>query len=456
VKRECYKILENYANYITGIMSPEEKQEAIKANVVPAWLPSLIAVLTGDKRINLRIDNGVLTISKPSKRHRNIIKSAGFSVALDATKTKSDYALALGVSPKNILEVAEIKRDVQNLTIHIIKGMGRGGKQRRDGLQDRINIGIKAIAQRHQGQNIGLIDHKSAMDNYQDLVALLKLGYWYRDTRGSNQFLDTQAMISVGRPCPNLGQVAAEYQNLMGYSPAPDKLTGHYGQWVNRKIQSELIQDVGRLRAHLRPTEELHSYLVADLDEVTISAIRLAYPTAIVITEDVYDIAPEAASKGVQTERGIITALFKSIKAGATATIDQVAEGLGITPGGVSKSLKDRLGIGFRAVKKSLLLLYSSLNNKSKLSELDSDSLYIANEYLPGVVADLERGDITPADVVAEIITTAKAFGERQFRHILAATPIPILCKMLGAVLRFIPPKILTELIPISPQPTPA
>jgi len=50
------------------------------------------------------------------------------------------------------------------------------------------------------------------------------------------------------------------------------------------------------------------------------------------------------------------------------------------------------------------------------------------------------------------MITTAKAFGERQFRHILAATPIPILCKLLGAVLRFVPPKILTELIPISPQ----
>jgi hypothetical protein len=191
--------------------------------------------------------------------------------------------------------------------------------------------------------------------------------------------------------------------------------------------------------------------LVADFDDDTISALRLAYPTATVIIEDIYDIAPGAASKGVQTERGIIEALWSSVKSGVVATIDDIAEQLRITKGGVSKNLKDRLGIGFREVKKSLLLLYRAINNKSKLSELDSDALYIALEYLPNVVRDLERGDTTPADVIFEMITTAKAFGERQFRHILAATPITTLCKLLGAVLRFVPQKLLSELIPISP-----
>jgi hypothetical protein len=450
LKNECYKILENYAKFINGLQTPEEKQQAIKDNIIPSWLPALFDCLLGNKRINLSINNGKLTITKLSKRHRNIIKGAGFSIALDATKSKQDYALSLGISSDEILEVSEVKQDTPNLTIHIVKGTGQGGKQRRDGKQDKYTIAVNAIAQRHQGQNIGVIDHKSAIDSYQDLGH--KLGYWYRDTRGSNQFLDTQAMISIGRPCPNLGQVAAEYQTLTGYSPTPDKRTGRYGGWVNRKIKAELIQDVGRLRAHLRPDEQLHSYLVADLDDDTISATRLAYPTATVIIEDIYDIAPGAASKGVQTERGIIEALWSSVKSGVVATIDDIAEQLGITKGGVSKNLKDRLGIGFREVKKSLLLLYRAINNKSKLSELDSDALYIALEYLPNVVRDFERGDTTPADVIFEMITTAKAFGERQFRHILAATPIPILCKLLGAVLRFVPPKILTELIPISPQ----
>jgi hypothetical protein len=200
----------------------------------------------------------------------------------------------------------------------------------------------------------------------------------------------------------------------------------------------------------------LHSYLIADWDDDTISALRLAYPTATVIIEDIYDIAPGAASKGVQTERGIVEALWTSVKSGAVATIDTIAQAVGITKGGISKCLKDRLGIGFGVVKKSLLLLYRAINNKSKLSELDDDAQYIANEYLPNIVADLENGHITPADVVVEIITTAKAFGERQFRHILAATPIPILCKLFGAVLRFVPKKLLTELTPISPQLTTA
>jgi hypothetical protein len=196
----------------------------------------------------------------------------------------------------------------------------------------------------------------------------------------------------------------------------------------------------------------LHSYLIADWDDDTISALRLAYPTATVVIEDVYDIAPEAASKGVQTERGIINAIWAAIKSGATATITQIAEALGITPGGVSYTVKHRLGIGFKALTKILVLLLEAINSKTKISDLDSDSLYIATEYLPNVIADFEQGATTAADVVVEVITTAKAFGDRQFRHILAATPIPILCKLLGAVLRFIPPKLLTELIPITPH----
>jgi hypothetical protein len=410
-------------------------------------LPALFDCLTGNKRVNSRIDNSKLTITKLSKRHRNIIKGAGFSIALDATKSKQDYALSLGISSDEILEVSEVKQDTPNLTIHIVKGTGQGGKQRRDGKQDKYKIAVNAIAQRHQGRNIGVIDHKSAVANYQDLGH--KLGYWHKDTRGSNQFLNTQVMVSVGSPCPNLGQVAAEYQTLTGYSFTPDKRTGRYGDWVKRKIKAELIQYGGRLRAHLRPTEELHCYFVADLDDDTLSAIRLAYPTATIIIEDIYDIAPEAASKGVQTERGIINAVWAAIKSGATATINQIAEGLGITPGGVSYTVKHRLGIGFRALTKILVLLLEGINSKTKISDLDDDALYIATEYLPNVIADFEQGATTAADVVVEVITTAKAFGERQFRHILAATPIPILCKLLGAVLRFVPQKILSELIPI-------
>ncbi len=253
LRDECYKLSENYAQYISGIQSPEEKQQAIKDNIIPSWLPALIDCLTGNKRINLSINNGKLTINKLSKRHRNIIKGAGFSIMLDATKTRQDYALSLGISPDEILEVAEVKQSTPNLTIHIINGL-KASKQRRDTMQRRIGFGLSAIATRHQGQQIGLIDNKSAMDNYQDLGH--KLGYWYRDTRGSNQFLDTQVMVSIGRPCPNLGQVAAEYQTLTGFCPTPNKLTGRYGGWVNRKIKAELIQYAGRLRAHLRPTEE--------------------------------------------------------------------------------------------------------------------------------------------------------------------------------------------------------
>ncbi|MFM6398438.1 MAG: hypothetical protein ACKPFF_17330, partial [Planktothrix sp.] len=168
-------------------------------------------------------------------------------------------------------------------------------------------------------------------------------------------------------------------------------------------------------------------------------AIRLAYPTATVTIDDIYDIAPEAASKGTQTERGIIQTLYSLMQSGSKGTIEEVADKQGITKGGVSKCLSERLGMGFRALKKCLLLLLEAINNKSKLSVLEQDSLFIAKEYLPNVVKDLEDGQIDHADVVTEIITTSEAFGEREFKEILAQTPIPTLCKLLGAVLQLMP-----------------
>lgn len=437
--KDCYKLLENYSKYINGLQTPQEKQEAIKANVITAWLVALLEAICGNKLINLRIDNGKLIITKRSKRHRNIVNGAGFSIALDATQSKNDYALSLGINPDEILEVSEIKQDTPNLKIITVDGLGTCGKQRRETMQERIDKTISAVMAKHQGQNIGLIDHKSVMANSYQNLTQTKQGYHYRDTRGSNQFLGCQVLIIVGRPCPNLGQVAGEYQTLTGYCPKPDNLIERYGQWVNHKIQAELIQGVGRLRAHLRPGEDLTIYLIADLDEDTKSAIRLAYPTATFTTEDVYGIAPEAASKGVQTMRGIIAAMFTSLKSGVNLTIEQVAEMVGKAKSTITFTLKDRLGMGFKAIKHILVLLLEAINSKTKLSVLSEDCLYIANEYLPGVIADLENGDITPADVVVEMVTTAKAFGDKEFKDILAATPVTTLCKLLGAVAHFVP-----------------
>lgn len=448
LKKECYKIFENYEKYLNSLDTPQQKQAAIKANIIPSWLPILIDCVTGNKRINLRINNGKLMITKLAKRHRNIIKNAGFSIALDATQSKEDYAFSLGINPNEILEVREVQRCTPNLHIHLIKGLGNCGKQRRDTQQQRIRIGIEAIAKIHkeQGHNIGLIDHKSAIEHYQDLVDDLKLGYWHRDTRGSNQFLNTQSLISIGRPVPNLGGIGAEYQILGGWVNCPEKLIGQYGQWVNRKITSELIQDVSRLRAHLRPNEQLHSYLVADFDQHTISQIRLAFPGATVTVEKIDDYAPEAASKGAQTERGIIEALWHSIQSGTVATIDEIATKLGITKSGITNNLKDRLGIGFRLLKKSLLLLLESINSKSQLSDLPDDARWIAETYLPLVVQSLESGEITPSDVVVEVVTWAQSYGRRTFRRILAMASVPTLCKLLGAVMCLLPNAIKTEI----------
>ena len=112
---------------------------------------------------------------------------------------------------------------------------------------------------------------------------------------------------------------------------------------------------------------------------------------------------------------------------------------MGKAVGTVSETLNSKLGFGFKRLVEISEMLLIAINNKTEISDLPDDARWVAKTFLPNVVADFERGDSTPVDVVADIITTAKAFGKKQFRQILAATPIPTLCKLFGAIVRFLP-----------------
>ncbi|MGL4500251.1 MAG: hypothetical protein ACRCU2_14390, partial [Planktothrix sp.] len=268
LKQECYRLLgHNLDKLLNGTMNPQEKQQVIEENLILNWIAPLVNALCGNRRINLQVVGNTLTITQPWKRHLEIVKSFGFRIFLDATQTKEDLARNLKIGSTQILEIRQRQQPIPNLQIHIIRGLGHCGKQRRQTQQDRIRIAVEAIAHRHQGQRVAVNDHKAVTEDYQPLLHTLleKLGYWHRDTRGSNQFLNTQILLNVGLPIPNLGQLAAQWQALTGLSRKPTQLTGEYGAWVYRKIWAELIQADARLRAHLRQNEQLHVYHLADL-----------------------------------------------------------------------------------------------------------------------------------------------------------------------------------------------
>jgi hypothetical protein len=55
------------------------------------------------------------------------------------------------------------------------------------------------------------------------------------------------------------------------------------------------------------------------------------------------------------------------------------------------------------------------------------------------VAQSLDQEEITPLDVIVDIVNMAKAFGKKVFNHILAATSLPILLKLFGKVLMILP-----------------
>lgn len=444
LKQECYRLLgHNLDKLLNGTMSPQEKQQVIEENLILNWIAPLVNALCGNRRINLQVVGNTLTITQPWKRHLEIVKSFGFRIFLDATQTKEDLARNLKIGSTQILEIRQRQQPIPNLQIHIIRGLGHCGKQRRQTQQDRIRIAVEAIAHRHQGQRIAVNDHKAVTEDYQLLLhtILEKLGYWHRDTRGSNQFLNTQILLNVGLPIPNLGQLAAQWQALTGLSRKPTQLTGEYGAWVYRKIWAELIQADARLRAHLRQNEQLHVYHLADLDDAAVLQLRLAFPGATVTVEDVYDYAPEAASKGIQIERGIIATMCDLIEGGKKTTIDQVAELVGVTQGRISQ-LCSSLG-GFKQVKKTLILLLEALNSKTKLLDLPEELKWMAQVYLPAVAQTLESETITAEEstieVVRDLMTVTKVYSIKPLRLILANTPLPTLCQLFRVLVRVLP-----------------
>jgi hypothetical protein len=85
-----------------GDMAQQAEQHVVKQ-----WLPDLLRVLTGEQLGTARLHHRTLTLSLPNSRHRAIALAAQANVFFDATLSRDDLALKLGVNPEEILEVRQ-------------------------------------------------------------------------------------------------------------------------------------------------------------------------------------------------------------------------------------------------------------------------------------------------------------------------------------------------------------
>jgi hypothetical protein len=240
--------------------------------VVKQWLPDLLRVLTVQHLGAVRLHH-TLTLSLASARHRSIALAVKANLFFDATLSRDDLALKLGVSPNEILEVRQAIAPHDNLALTQVVDMGRLGIQRGADQKRRVS----AIVQHYQA-----IDPTTKVIDFKRFTEA-GMGAWWRDSRGVNDFEQVKTLILCGTPCRNLADMQAEYAVLTGVYDQDDP---GFRAFVDRAIVADIQQAIGRLRAHRRAEERLQIILLSN--------ITLDLPTQQVLS---MDITPEAAPR---------------------------------------------------------------------------------------------------------------------------------------------------------------
>ncbi|MGK7888644.1 MAG: hypothetical protein AB4042_04875 [Leptolyngbyaceae cyanobacterium] len=353
-----------------------------------------------------------------------------------------------------------IRPSYPNLKIKVVQGLGKTCASRasltaegtlvRQGqydIQQRTVKLVEAIAHRlctesrkamgepEPEAKVGLLDYRKYLDTYQDIPNLIT-GYCFNDNRGSNRFKDCSTLISVAIATPNLGAKLTEYYLMTGQAHTIEEASGGFWAWQRQGQIHELMQDGFRLRAQHRAEAELEWYILSDqLDRGMVEAIKRAFPGCQVETVPVVRLCAEAAPKAVQVQHSLIEVLYAQIAAGEDATIEAIATQVGRSKGRISQIAKDLDPGGFRAVRRSLELLYQNLNSKTKLAELPDDALFLATTYLPQLAEQLLQGDIGAYEAHEEFQTIVETYSESEVEAILAIAPAEAIATLIASFL---------------------
>jgi hypothetical protein len=449
--------------------TPEKKQQIVRDYVALDWISLALGALVENKS-HLQVNSEGLKITKYSARYRARLDSYKLVVLQDSTTTKSELAAKTRIKKSEILQIRQQKPSYSNLTIKVVTGMGMCGKQRRGdsdfALQERLIKLVSHVRGLHPENPVGVIDHKAAIKSYLHLASVgenqqihqlppIHPGYWGFDNRASNAFMNSDALMLIGTPLPNLGDAAAEYHAQTGEVVSPTDWSGGFGRFLRNHVLAEVFQGGGRLRAHLKPHQH-HTLYIVGCQFVTKEALAARYPGATIDFIDVYDFCPDAAPKGVQRERAAIVELYNALKNGIDATTAQVGEQVGVhrtTASRIVTGAMEKLGIqgGFNAAKRMCVSFIESFKTKRTPPKLDAEAQALADYFLPTIYEGLLTEQQTEAQAAAEVLSVLAACGAEQFKLALEASAPEVTGKLFGAWLTFLSP-----LLDIGDCPAPA
>lgn len=394
-------------------------------NLLLNWLIPFLKVWTHFERGALRCEGKQLIIFTHNPKYSDIALSARFNIFLDATITREQLALLLGVERSEIYVVRQEMPNHQNLKIVQVTGMGKLGKVRSESLQERVVMLRKALGERYPGIVFG--DWKCQSEDGD--------GQWFVNLRGSNEFKDAPAMAVLGVPYQNVGYLQALYQTMEGEYAPLDKQTPHEGlqRFIDAYVEAEIEQAVGRLRAHVRPNEQLTFIFVGDYD--------LSFLGVPVEQVEAFQICPEAGTPTQISRWKILEAMRLLKEQGEKITQQAIAYHAGISQPLIAK-IAAQFG-GWGHLKKILLALldpfYSDSNN---FDALDDEEKWLAQTYLPILL------DEPTEEAVQNIGQIIQGYGISAFLRLLSVSGFQTQAKLLALVLQGLPEIFLRDFLP--------
>jgi hypothetical protein len=432
VSRKTLKLIRSHLNK----QAAQETYRNID-NLPVRWLIPLLEIIGDIKPGALRVKNKHLIIATKNTRHVDVLKAFEFVFLMDATATRDNMAMQLGINPEEILVISEIPPDYSNLIIHQITGFGLLNKDRSGLLKERVTALRKELDLRHDG-NIAYIDHL-VHKNKGD-------GYWFVDNRGSNAYENKQAICSFGTPYQDVGASEQAYITLTG-DRSVGKENEAFQKVINHLVQTEVVQSVGRTRANRR-TEAVTYYVVSEKD---LSYLADYYPNARFIKSDAVDICADAGTEIQQTRKGILTA-FKQLVAEGVTDWQKVRQGVLAKAAGISQSWLSQVAQkyfgGWNSFKKLLLLLYNSLYrvNNNSLEVLTKEEQWFIDEYLPLLKYGCEGGGQSAEMIIEDVITFSEHLGWQGFSRAVNAATIEIKAFLIACLISVLPQEIHDEI----------
>ncbi|WP_414529527.1 PriCT-2 domain-containing protein [Nodularia chucula] len=421
--------------YIRGAFQAQSTAEIYKnlLSLPVRWLIPLLEMLVGITQGALRITSDrKLMIPQKVTRQRETLAAFDAVVFMDATATRESMALQLGCDPKDILVICEHRPSYENLTIQQITGLGLCGRDRSPKKKAQLAAIIEELTKKHQ--KLGVIDHQKAKRDGD--------GYWFVDNRGSNAYIEHDALLLIGTPYQNIGVVNQIHSTL-------DQGGGMDAQaYIDHLVQTEVVQAVGRPRANRRPDEQITVYIVSEKD---LSYLLDYYPGANLVTSTAFEITPTAGTGTEQTHWAIFQAFGQMVEAGEKIGIEAIAQKVGKSQSYVSQ-IAQEFG-GWMHLKKILQTLYSSLYRTGNIFSvvLTDEEKWFVDEYLPLLKREYPK---QPEEVVKEVVLMAQVFSCQAFQRILDSSAIDIKAFLMKSLLSILPAEILEQLRRWPPLPT--